>query len=190
VTFSYGRQSPTLLLVSSGIWLASATGLIGVVLGGLVSLAVSRQQIQEARKQRSDQALQERRRLSIDRRFNAYSAFITRHRAVQYAVRSYYTRAADKPSLADIQAALQSAYDSVAMVFLVAEAQRTYDACRGVLGALRQVESMARENEQPSNERLWQELKVEMGRTMREFQNAARGELEVNGPEWLWVERR
>jgi hypothetical protein len=76
------------------------------------------------------------------------------------------------------------------MVFLVAEAQRTYDACRGVLGALRQVESMVRENEQPSNERLWQELKVEMGRTMREFQNAARGELEVNGPEWLWVERR
>jgi hypothetical protein len=35
------------VLMGSAIWLASATGLVGVALGGLVSLAVSRQQIQK-----------------------------------------------------------------------------------------------------------------------------------------------
>jgi hypothetical protein len=25
---------------------------------------------------------------------------------------------------------------------------------------------------------------------MREFENAARAELDVNGPEWTWIERR
>jgi len=151
---------------------------------------VSRQQIREARKQRAEEVLQEPYQLSIDRRFKAYSEFINRHRSVQYAVRSYYTRGHDKPSTNDVEAHLQSAYDSVAMVFLVTEAQRTYDACRGVLSVLRQVQHVACENERDSNGDAWPKLRTEMGRTMREFQNAARQELEVNGPEWQWLDNR
>lgn len=33
-----------------------------------------------------------------------------------------------------------------------------------------------------------QEINLALGRAMREFQNAARAELEVSGPEWPWVE--
>jgi hypothetical protein len=184
-----GRCS-TLLLVSSGAWLASVTGLIGVALGGLVSLAVSRQQIREARKQRAEEVLQERYQLSIDRRFKAYSEFINLHRSVQYAVRLHYERSHDESSTKDVETHLESAYDSVAMVFLVTEAQRTYDACRGVLSVLRQVEYVVREGQRDSKDDAWPGLNTEMGRAMREFQNAARTELEVNGPEWQWVDNR
>jgi hypothetical protein len=64
------------LLMGSAIWLASATGLVGVALGGLVSLAVSRQQIQEARALRADEASQEWYLRNADRRFNAFSEFM------------------------------------------------------------------------------------------------------------------
>jgi hypothetical protein len=47
--------------------------LAGVALGGLLGLAVSRQQIWEARALRADEALRERYRSSVDRRFKVFS---------------------------------------------------------------------------------------------------------------------
>jgi len=182
------RQGSTLLRMGSAVWLASAAGLVGVALGGLVSLAVNRQQIREARALRADEASQERYRRSVDRRFEAFSEFIIQHRAARGALQFYYSQLDGKPSVSDINKALRSARDSAAMVFLVLETERTYKACRGVLRALGQVQSFVYENAGRPSAKLDHEINNALGRTMREFQNAARAELDVNGPEWPWVE--
>jgi len=175
--------------MGSAVWLASATGLIGVALGGLVSLAVSRQQIREARALRADEAVQERYRRSVDRRFKAFSEFIIQHRAARGALLFYYSQLDGKPGLSDINKALRSAHDSAAMVFLVLEAERTYKACRDVLRALDAAQSVVYENARRPSANPGDEINSALGRAMREFQNAARAELDVNGPEWPWTER-
>jgi hypothetical protein len=153
-----------------------------------VSLAVSRQQIREARALRADEASQERYRRSVDRRFNAFSEFIIQHRAARGALLFYYSELDGKPSLSDINKALRSARDSAAMVFLVLETERTYKACRDVLRALEHAQSVVYENAGRPSASPGDEINIALGRVMREFQNAARAELEVNGPEWPWVE--
>jgi hypothetical protein len=174
--------------MGSAIWLASATGLIGVALGGLVSLAVSRQQIREARALRADEASQERYRRSVDRRFNAFSEFIIQQRAARGALLFYYSQLDGKPSLTEVNKALRSARDSAAMTFLVLETERTYKACRGVLHALERAQNAVYENTERPSTNPGSETSNELGRAMREFQNAVRAELEVNGPEWPWLQ--
>lgn len=128
----YSRQGSTLLRMGSAVWLASAAGLVGIALGGLVSLAVNRQQIREARALRADEASQERYRRSVDRRFKAFSEFIIQHRAARGALQFYYSQLDGKPSPSDINKALRSARDSAAMVFLVQKRKepiRLAEAC-------------------------------------------------------------
>ena len=177
--------------MGTSAWLAPVAGLVGVLLGGLVSFAVSYQQIREARSQRADEANQERQRRSEDRRFKAYADFIMSHRAVQNALHFYYTQAAVKPGLNDIDELLQAAYNSSAMVFLVAETERTSNACAGVLRILHRTQDLIHQNTgNPVDSGTGAELNVTLGRTMREFENATRAELGVSGPEWTWIERR
>jgi hypothetical protein len=171
--------------------LAPVAGLVGVMLGGLVSFAVSYQQIREARGQRADEARQERRRHSEDRQFKAYADFIVSHRAVQNALHFYDAQAAGKPGINDIDVLLRAGYNSSAMVFLVAETERTKNACVGVLRVLQHAQDAIHENAgNPDESSPLAELNVTLGRAMREFENAARAELDVNGPEWTWIERR
>lgn len=164
----------------------SVIGLAGVILGGLISFAVSHQQIREARIQRADEAARERHQRSEDRRFKAYTDFIISHRSAQNALH-FYSHAANKPHYNDISTLLQSGYNSSALVFLVAETERTRKACIEVLRALEYARDVISDRRNSGREDPWSELNVQMGRSMREFQNAARSELDVNGPEWPWV---
>jgi hypothetical protein len=70
----------------------------------------------------------------------------------------------------------------------VLETERTYKACRGVLRALEHAQNAAYEDAGCPSDNPSDETSNELGRAMREFQNAARAELEVNGPEWPWVQ--
>jgi hypothetical protein len=176
--------------MGTSAWLASVIGLAGVMLGGLISFAVSHQQIQEARSQRADEASREQHRRSEDRRFKAYADFIISHRSVQNTLHFLYSRATGEPNLNDIDALLQAGYNSSAMVFLVAETERTRNACIEVLRVLEHVRDAISDEGNFSGGDLWTTLNVTMGRSMREFENAARAELDVNGPEWPWAERR
>lgn len=100
----------------------------------------------------------------------------------------YFSQQEGKPSLSDISKVMRTARDSAAMTFLVLETERTYKACRGVLRALEHAQNAAYETAGDPSANVGQEVNLVLGRAMREFQNAARAELEVSGPEWPWEE--
>jgi hypothetical protein len=176
--------------MGTSAWVASLIGLADVMLGGLISFTVSHQQIREARSQRADEAHRERQQRSEERRSKAYTDLVICHRSVQNALHFFYSQAASKPSLSDMNSLLQAAYNSSAMVFLVTETERTCKACIGVLRILHHTQDVISDSDgSPPDGDAWPELDVTMGHAMREFENAARAELDVHGPEWLWIER-
>jgi hypothetical protein len=162
------------------------TTLAGALLGGAISFILSRQQVKDARQQREEDDAREQRRRSADRRFQSYSDFLTRARSFRNAVEAYYLHPHHKPQLVEIDSLLQSANDASALVFLVVESKGTYEGCRSVLRALWRTRGILHGIEQSTGEDPWVELNVLLGRTTREFQNAARSELGVSGPAEPW----
>lgn len=156
------------------------------MLGGAISFLLNRQQMGEARRQRQEEDARERRRRSTDRRFEAYADFLTRARSFRNAAESFYLQPRPNPSLKEIGSLLQSANDASALVFLVVEDHATYEACRHVLRALSRAQAVIHRIEAPGSADPWDELNVMLGRATREFQNAARNELEVVGPAEPW----
>lgn len=168
------------------IWVGAATTLAGTVLGGTISSMVSRQQARDARLQRAEEYLRQQRKQSADRRFQAFSEFLMRARSFRNATEAYYVHPHHKPALAEIDSLLHSANDASALVFLVVESDGSYQACREVLRALWRARTIIHGIEPSATENPWLELNMLLGRTTREFQNAARTELEVPGPTEPW----
>jgi hypothetical protein len=156
------------------------------VLGGAISFLLSRQQVREARRQREEDDTREYRRRSMDRRFAAYADFLTRARSFRNAVEAYYSQPGHGPSLAEVDALLQSANDASALVFLVLESEQTYDGCREVLRALKSARGVIHETGPGAAADPWPDLNLLLGRTTREFQNSVRNELGVSGPNAAW----
>jgi hypothetical protein len=98
----------------------------------------------------------------------------------------YYVHPRHKPALADLDSLLQSAADASALVFLVVESDATYEGCRGALRALLMARDVVHGVDQAASEDPWADLNVLLGSATREFQNAARIELEVSGPTAPW----
>jgi hypothetical protein len=171
--------------VSADVWVGAVTTLVGALLGGAISFVLSRQQIMDARLQRQEEDVREGLRRSADRRFQAYADFLTHSRSFRNAVEAYYLHPRHKPSLAAIDALLQSANDASALVFLVVESDGTYQGCRGVLRSLGHARLVIHGIEAAVGDP-WPELNVVLGRAAREFQNSARTELGVRGPAEPW----
>src|SRR5690242_15252341 len=76
--------------VNGDVWVGAIATLVGGALGGAISFALSRQQLNDARLQRKEAEASEQRRRSEDRRFQAYSAFLTQARSYRHAVQAYY----------------------------------------------------------------------------------------------------
>jgi hypothetical protein len=178
---------PYPLDVGNDVWIGAITTLVGAALGGAISFVLSRQQLNDARQQRKEEALRERQRRSDDRRFEAYSEFLIRTRSYRNAVEAYYIHPDNRPSINELDVLLHAAQDASTLVFLVVENEETYKGCRAVLGALWRARAIIHGIESSSADDPWAELDVEFGRTTREFQNAARDELEVRGPTIKWV---
>jgi hypothetical protein len=172
--------------VSIDIWVGAVTTLAGTALGGFISVFVSRQQAKDIRSQRAEDYQREERKQSTDRRFQAYSEFLTRTRSLRNALETYYVNPRHKASLAEMDALHHSASDASALVFLVLESDATYRACRDVVRAIEQAQSIIHGIESGSAGDPWAELNALFGRTTREFQNAARSELGVRGPAEPW----
>jgi hypothetical protein len=122
----------------------------------------------------------------MDRRFAAYADFLTRARSFRNAVESYYLQPGHGPSLAEVDALVQSANDASALVFLVMESEQTYEGCREVLRALKRARGVIHETEPGAAADPWPHLNLLLGRTTREFQNSVRNELGVSGPIAAW----
>lgn len=174
--------------VGSEVWVGAVTTLVGAALGGAISFALSRQQLNDARLQRKEQETNEKRRRSEDRRFQAYSEFLTRARSYRNSLESYYLHPDRGLDVKEIDSLLHSANDTSALVFLVVESEGTYEGCREVLRALWRAQRMVHQLEPTVADDPWPELDVLLGRATRGFQNAARAELGVEGPAEPWIE--
>ncbi|MGH3251055.1 MAG: hypothetical protein ACRDOI_33265 [Trebonia sp.] len=172
--------------MSSDVWIGAATTLVGAALGGAISYLLSWQQVKEARRQRREDDTRELRRRSMERRFAAYSDFLTRTRSFRNAVEAHYLQPSHGSSLAEVDSLLQSANDASALVFLVAESEQTYQGCRNVLRALGQAREIIHGADPGTAGDQWADLNVLLGRATREFQNSARIELGVIGPIAVW----
>jgi len=172
--------------VSSDVWVGAATTLVGAALGGGISYLLSWQQVKEARRQRRDDDAREHRLRSMDRRFAAYSDFLTRARSFRNAAEAHYLQPGHGPSLAEVESLLHSANDASALVFLVLESEQTYQGCRNVLRALGQAREIIHETGPDAAGDPWADLNALLGGATREFQNSARTELEVTGPIAAW----
>jgi hypothetical protein len=173
--------------VSSQVLVGAAVTLIGVALGGVISLALNRQQMRDARAQRTEEAARQQHRVSVDRRFQAYSDFLMRARSYRNVVRDYCLPLDHKPTLAELDDLMRSANDSSALVFLSVEDKDTYDTGRMVLVALAQVNELAHQMNPAAAEDPWPRLRGLMGRALRNFQIAARKELGVGGVSDEWM---
>jgi hypothetical protein len=172
--------------VSSDVWVGAATTLLGAVLGGAISLLLSRQQAKEARWQRQEDDVREYRRLSADRRFQAYADFLTRTRSFRNAVKAHYLPSGHQPSLADVDSLFQAANDASALVFLVVESDTTYEGCRNALRALEKARAVIHAARPAAPQEPWADLNALLGQAIRDFQNSARMELGVSGPTKPW----
>ena len=74
---------------------------------------------------------------------------------MQTALRFYYSHEDGRPSFNAVDQLVRSAFDSSALAFLVAEAQRTYDACVAVLQILEHVQGVIREPDGSSDDSPW-----------------------------------
>jgi hypothetical protein len=172
--------------VGSDIWVGAITTLVGAALGGAISFALSRQQLNDARLQRKEEAAREQRRRSEDRRFQAYSEFLTRARSYRNALQAYYLHPGNRLSVGEIDTLLHAAVDASTLAFLVVESESAYEACRAVAEALWRAQAVIHGTASSIIGDPWPELNNELGRATREFQNVARDELGVGGPAHPW----
>jgi hypothetical protein len=147
---------------------------------------VSRQQIKSAWIQREADAVEERNRRSEDRRFTAYSEFITRARSSRNALRAYYQHSGSRPSIKELDTVLQAAQDSSTLVFLLVESEEAHGGCLAVVRSLGIAQDMLHGAKPSRTDSPWTELNRLFGRSTRHFQNAVRTELGVSGPTKPW----
>lgn len=163
--------------MSSELWLGAATTLSGTVLGGAISFVLSRQQMKDARLQRGEQDGRERHRRSMDRRFDAYADFYTKARTFRNALRHGRQPSPQLPT-AEISALARPAHEASALVFLVVQSRETSRACRDLVVAMSEIQGVIDDDSDPVG-KPWPELNDRMAAVLREFQAAAREELEV-----------
>jgi hypothetical protein len=180
---------PYLAGVATDLWLGAATTLVGAALGGSISFVVNRQQLRSAWLQREEDAAREQRIRSEDRRFAAYSEFITRARSCRNALGAYYRHSDNRPSIKELDTLLQAAQDASSLVFLVVGSTEAYEACREVVRALDAAEGTLHARSSSANDP-WMELNPMLGESTRTFQNAVRAELGVTGPAEPWNSTR
>jgi hypothetical protein len=166
--------------VTVDVWVGAVATLAGAMLGGVISYFLSRQQIKAAQVQRTEAEGHERARRSLEHRFDAYADFLTHARRYRNAIRPYRLASGPVLTLPEIDALAAAADASGSLVFLVNENAATETACRNVLRSLESSMTVIHELESGPGTVPWKELNDDMSHALREFQSAARAELNVN----------
>lgn len=165
------------VIVNADIWVGAVTTLAGAILGGAISYLLSRQQIKEARIQRAEEAHRDQERRSEERRFSAYSDFLTQARRYRSAIRPYRRDSGPGLTVQEIDAYAAAADAAGSLVFLVSQSLGTHEACRKVLRTIGETLTVIHELSTDLDAGPWEELNNNMADSLREFQNAARTEL-------------
>lgn len=176
--------------VSVDLWVGAVTTLAGAVIGGAISFALSRQQMKDAHDQREEEFKREKQRRSADRRFDAYADFLTKARSFRDAIRGYGDKSGSALTPEAINAITGSVHAASSLVFLVAENIKTYDACRAVVRTMSRTQGFLPHFGPGATDDPWLELNHDMARVLREFQAAAREELEISGVTRLQILKR
>jgi hypothetical protein len=163
--------------VNADIWVGAVTTLAGAVLGGAISYLLSRQQISEARIQRAEEAQRAQDSRSEERRFTAYSDFLSQARRYRTAIRPYRLDSAPGLTVQEIDAYAAAADAAGSLVFLVSQSLGTHEACRKVLRSIGETLAVIHELSMDLEAGPWEELNNDVAGSLREFQNAARAEL-------------
>jgi hypothetical protein len=167
--------------VTSALWIGAATTLAGAALAGTIGLALNRQQMTEARKQRAEEDQRNRGRRSEERRFDAYANFATQARAYRDAIRALVD-APPSPALVErLDDLAQSANTASALVFLILESSATYDATRAAVMIIGRIQTALHSADTANSRLSWTDLNDKLAQLMREFQVAVRDELAVGG---------
>jgi hypothetical protein len=165
--------------VNTDIWLGALTTLIGAGLGGVISLALNRQQMSDARRQRSEDEVRLRERRSEDRRFDAYSQFSLALRSYRDNIRTLEDQHGTDVPVDDINMLAKSVNSASALVFFVVESEDTYKACRSIVSSVHETQRVLHSGDRSLD--LWIDLNNKTAELVREFQVAARDELRVGG---------
>lgn len=167
--------------MSASIWIGALATLSGTALGGVISFALSRQQIRAAREQRAEESVREDRRRSIDRRLDTYSDFLIHVRTFRNAVRSYYQNNGKESVASEVDKLLRSANDASAAVFLLAGTVKTRDACAATLRAMGETQrTIHSTGKNARQENPWPRINSLLGDAIHNFQDAVREELSIN----------
>jgi hypothetical protein len=166
--------------MSVELWVGSATTLAGAALGGVISFVLSRQQINESRRQRIEESQRLRDQSSKDRRLDYYSEFISKARSYRNAIRLLSFAQADRNDVNRIDELAAASDTASSFVFLVVESSAMYDACHRVLKAMSECQSYIHK---PASESSSDEasIKEAVAVSLREFQVVSRDELGVGG---------
>jgi hypothetical protein len=167
--------------VDSALWIGAVTGLAGAALGGGITYLASVQQIKAARAQRLEDERADQGRRSLERRFTAYSRFLTRARRFRNAVRPpHHEGSGLRVPITEIDALARSADAAGSRVFLVAESRPTEEACATVMWTIGQTVGAIHEHDSNPNRVDWGTLNDELSHALRNFQTAAKAELGVD----------
>lgn len=176
--------------VSGDLWVGAVTTLAGAVFGGAISYVLSRQQMKDARLQRAEEFMREKQRRSADRRFEAYADFLTKARSFRDAIRRYGDNSHPDFTPTAVDSIAREAHAASALVFLVVESTKTYDVCRTIVSTMSQAQGFLNDFGPDSADDPWLGLNNEMARLLREFQVAAREELDIGGVDRVHILNR
>ena len=170
--------------MNSALWIGAVTGLAGALVGGVISYAVSRQQIRDARSQRLEKQRADQARRREQRRFDIYAKFLTRARRFHNAAQPpYHPRAGLRIPVPEMDALARSTDATGSRVLLVTESARTETACRTVMRTIRQTIRVIHEHEDDPDGVPWDSLHEGWTKVLSNFRSAARTELGVDMPD-------
>jgi hypothetical protein len=167
--------------MSTDVWIGAVTTLAGAAVGGVISFVLSRQQIKEARRQRSDDAQRMKEQYSRERRFDCYADFPSQARAYRNAIRSLGREGLNEIDTKHIDSLAADADAGSSRVFLIVESSDTYEACSSLVHAIGVSQASIHAPEPHFFNSRVSEINREVAACLRRFQVASREELSVTG---------
>jgi hypothetical protein len=116
-----------------------------------------------------------------ERKAAAYADFITHARSYRNALRAFGESTNSKPAPADMNSLAVAANNAATLVFIVLESQQTYDTCRAIIRAINASQVTLSKTSNTLSRSQATKLNSYVAQLLRDFQVAARNELDVRG---------